>query len=160
MELTVQFCRYIVFVLSAYHGHLTSLIDISPYKFRNLEGQKEWVHVVCTYCSLYTSTISVNLLSTTSVALLIIRHCSLVQAPLPDTYRGIYREDHKDSVLAYANEVKKIIEQAQKRGRKVKRSFLIYLLTLQRWELVVEFISSNRHFRTIHVRELRSMQIA
>ncbi|XP_049730422.1 5-phosphohydroxy-L-lysine phospho-lyase isoform X4 [Elephas maximus indicus] len=32
----------------AYHGHLSSLIDISPYKFRNLEGQKEWVHVVCT----------------------------------------------------------------------------------------------------------------
>lgn len=33
---------------SAYHGHLSSLIDISPYKFRNLDGQKEWVHVVCT----------------------------------------------------------------------------------------------------------------
>lgn len=32
----------------AYHGHLSSLIDISPYKFRNLDGQKEWVHVVCT----------------------------------------------------------------------------------------------------------------
>ncbi|XP_055009141.1 5-phosphohydroxy-L-lysine phospho-lyase isoform X1 [Boleophthalmus pectinirostris] len=29
----------------AYHGHLTSLIDISPYKFRKLKGQKEWVHV-------------------------------------------------------------------------------------------------------------------
>lgn len=33
---------------SAYHGHLSSLIDISPYKFRDLDGQKEWVHVVCT----------------------------------------------------------------------------------------------------------------
>ncbi|KAM9103220.1 5-phosphohydroxy-L-lysine phospho-lyase isoform 2-T3 [Megaptera novaeangliae] len=32
----------------AYHGHLSSLIDISPYKFRDLDGQKEWVHVVCT----------------------------------------------------------------------------------------------------------------
>ena len=32
---------------SAYHGHLSSLIDISPYKFRDLDGQKEWVHVVC-----------------------------------------------------------------------------------------------------------------
>ncbi|XP_067422592.1 5-phosphohydroxy-L-lysine phospho-lyase isoform X4 [Emydura macquarii macquarii] len=74
----------------AYHGHLTSLIDISPYKFRNLEGQKEWVHV----------------------------------APLPDTYRGIYREDHKDSVSAYANEVKKIIEQAQKKGRKIAAFFI------------------------------------
>uniref|UniRef100_A0A8C9WKX6 5-phosphohydroxy-L-lysine phospho-lyase n=1 Tax=Scleropages formosus TaxID=113540 RepID=A0A8C9WKX6_SCLFO len=29
----------------AYHGHLTSLIDISPYKFRKLGAQKEWVHV-------------------------------------------------------------------------------------------------------------------
>ncbi|XP_057338088.1 5-phosphohydroxy-L-lysine phospho-lyase [Microplitis mediator] len=30
----------------AYHGHLTSLIDISPYKFNQLEnGKKEWVHV-------------------------------------------------------------------------------------------------------------------
>lgn len=35
------------FYISAYHGHLTSLIDISPYKFRKLTGQKEWVHVVC-----------------------------------------------------------------------------------------------------------------
>lgn len=35
------------FLPSAYHGHLSSLIDISPYKFRDLDGQKEWVHVVC-----------------------------------------------------------------------------------------------------------------
>lgn len=32
----------------AYHGHLGTLIDISPYKFNNKggEGQKEWVHIV------------------------------------------------------------------------------------------------------------------
>lgn len=32
----------------AYHGHLTSLIDMSPYKFNNSggEGQKEGIHVV------------------------------------------------------------------------------------------------------------------
>lgn len=33
---------------SAYHGHLTSMIDVSPYKF-NLPGgpdKPEWVHVV------------------------------------------------------------------------------------------------------------------
>ncbi len=31
----------------AYHGHLTSLVDISPYKFNHPsgEGQKEWVHL-------------------------------------------------------------------------------------------------------------------
>ncbi|KAG7153964.1 Ethanolamine-phosphate phospho-lyase-like 4 [Homarus americanus] len=35
----------------AYHGHVSSLINISPYKF-NLpggEGQKDWVHVVSVY---------------------------------------------------------------------------------------------------------------
>lgn len=37
------------FYTSAYHGHLKSLIDISPYKFRKLTGQKEWVHVVCKF---------------------------------------------------------------------------------------------------------------
>jgi ethanolamine-phosphate phospho-lyase len=32
----------------AYHGHLGTLVDISPYKFsrKGGEGQKEWVHVV------------------------------------------------------------------------------------------------------------------
>uniref|UniRef100_A0A8C2Q944 5-phosphohydroxy-L-lysine phospho-lyase n=1 Tax=Cyprinus carpio TaxID=7962 RepID=A0A8C2Q944_CYPCA len=63
----------------AYHGHLTSLIDISPYKFRKLEGQKEW-------------------------------------APLPDTYHGIYREDHLDPGQAYADTVKSLIEEAHKEG--------------------------------------------
>ncbi|XP_044011730.1 5-phosphohydroxy-L-lysine phospho-lyase [Aphidius gifuensis] len=30
----------------AYHGHLTSMIDISPYKFNQLKnGKKDWVHV-------------------------------------------------------------------------------------------------------------------
>ncbi|XP_066572927.1 5-phosphohydroxy-L-lysine phospho-lyase [Amia ocellicauda] len=73
----------------AYHGHLTSLIDISPYKFRKLEGQKDWVHV----------------------------------APLPDTYRGLYREDHEDAAQAYADEVKKIIDDAHKRSRKISAFF-------------------------------------
>lgn len=32
---------------SAYHGHLTSMIDISPYKFNQIKnGKKDWVHVV------------------------------------------------------------------------------------------------------------------
>lgn len=33
---------------SAYHGHLSSLIEISPYKFNMVRGHKlaEWVHVV------------------------------------------------------------------------------------------------------------------
>ena len=33
---------------SAYHGHVISLIDISPYKFNHKggEGKPDWVHVV------------------------------------------------------------------------------------------------------------------
>ncbi|XP_054698264.1 5-phosphohydroxy-L-lysine phospho-lyase isoform X2 [Grus americana] len=85
-----KLCIFYFLNSGAYHGHLTSLIDISPYKFRNLEGQKEWVHV----------------------------------APVPDTYRGVYREDHEDSVTAYANEVKIIIEQAQEKGRKIAAFFV------------------------------------
>nr|XP_015204863.1 PREDICTED: 5-phosphohydroxy-L-lysine phospho-lyase-like isoform X2 [Lepisosteus oculatus] len=73
----------------AYHGHLTSLIDISPYKFRKLGGQKEWVHV----------------------------------APLPDTYRGLYRKEHEDAARAYADEVKCVIDEAHKKGRKIAAFF-------------------------------------
>ncbi|XP_047411545.1 5-phosphohydroxy-L-lysine phospho-lyase isoform X2 [Sciurus carolinensis] len=74
----------------AYHGHLSSLIDISPYKFRYLDGQKEWVHV----------------------------------APLPDTYRGPYREDHPNPAMAYANEVKRVVSNAQEKGRKIAAFFV------------------------------------
>ncbi|KAL7982041.1 hypothetical protein Chor_001098 [Crotalus horridus] len=71
----------------AYHGHVTSLIDISPYKFNQLgkEAKKEFVHV----------------------------------APSPDIYRGKYREDHEDPAGAYADEVRNIIEKAQKNGCKI-----------------------------------------
>ncbi|XP_012621687.2 ethanolamine-phosphate phospho-lyase isoform X2 [Microcebus murinus] len=70
----------------AYHGHLSSLIEISPYKFRKgKDVKKEFVHV----------------------------------APVPDTYRGKYREDHADPAAAYAEEVKSIIEEAQDSGRKI-----------------------------------------
>lgn len=33
---------------SAYHGHLTTLIDISPMKFLKIKGakKKKWVHLV------------------------------------------------------------------------------------------------------------------
>lgn len=41
------------------------------------------------------------------------------QAPSPDIYRGKYREDNPDPASAYAEEVKKIIEETQKNGRKV-----------------------------------------
>ncbi|XP_034935811.1 alanine--glyoxylate aminotransferase 2-like [Chelonus insularis] len=38
--------KEVVVLDHAYHGHLTSLIDISPYKFNQLKnGKKDWVHV-------------------------------------------------------------------------------------------------------------------
>lgn len=73
----------------AYHGHLKSLIDISPYKFRKLTGQKEWVHV----------------------------------APLPDTYRGLYREDHPNPGQAYADTVRDLIGEVHGKGRKISAFF-------------------------------------
>lgn len=41
--------QYLFFIIgSAYHGHVISLIDVSPYKFAHPggEGQPDWVHVV------------------------------------------------------------------------------------------------------------------
>ncbi|TRY64637.1 hypothetical protein DNTS_004875 [Danionella cerebrum] len=91
LRLARQYTRHqdVIVLDHAYHGHLTSLIDISPYKFRKLEGQKEWVHV----------------------------------APLPDTYHGIYREDHPDPAQAYAEMVKSLIDEAQKKGHKISSFF-------------------------------------
>ncbi|XP_030642299.1 5-phosphohydroxy-L-lysine phospho-lyase [Chanos chanos] len=73
----------------AYHGHLTSLIDISPYKFRKLGAQKDWVHV----------------------------------APLPDPYRGMFREDHPDLAQAYADIIQSLICDVHKKGRKISAFF-------------------------------------
>uniref|UniRef100_A0A4W4F4V9 5-phosphohydroxy-L-lysine phospho-lyase n=1 Tax=Electrophorus electricus TaxID=8005 RepID=A0A4W4F4V9_ELEEL len=84
----------VVVLNHAYHGHLTSLIDISPYKFWKLEGQKEWVHVV------------------------------IALAPLPDTYRGLYREGHPNPGQAYADTVKNLIDEVQNRGRKISCFFV------------------------------------
>lgn len=74
----------------AYHGHLTSMTDISPYKFLKMKNgrKKNWVHV----------------------------------APLPCSYRGMYQSSQlKDADLGqlYADEVKKLIDNAHSQGRKV-----------------------------------------
>lgn len=44
------------------------------------------------------------------------------QAPLPDTYRGLYREGHPDPGQAYADAVRDLIEEVHKKGRKVRFS--------------------------------------
>ncbi|RXM36231.1 Ethanolamine-phosphate phospho-lyase [Acipenser ruthenus] len=71
----------------AYHGHVSSLIDISPYKFLQLDksAKKDFVHVAST----------------------------------PDIYRGKFREDHPDPATAYADEVKDIMQEAHRNGRKI-----------------------------------------
>ncbi|MGH0157011.1 UNVERIFIED_CONTAM: hypothetical protein FKN15_032710 [Acipenser sinensis] len=71
----------------AYHGHVSSLIDISPYKFLQLgkSAKKDFVHV----------------------------------ASSPDTYRGQFRKDHPDPATAYADEVKDILQEIHKKGRKI-----------------------------------------
>ncbi|KAM9740352.1 5-phosphohydroxy-L-lysine phospho-lyase isoform 1-T2 [Menidia menidia] len=47
LRLAQQYTQHedVIVLDHAYHGHLMSLIDISPYKFRKLTGQKDWVHV-------------------------------------------------------------------------------------------------------------------
>ncbi|XP_038154989.1 5-phosphohydroxy-L-lysine phospho-lyase [Cyprinodon tularosa] len=91
LRLAEQYTQHedVIVLDHAYHGHLKSLIDISPYKFRKLTGQKEWVHV----------------------------------APLPDTYRGIYREEHPNPGQAYADTVKDLIEEISRKGRKIAAFF-------------------------------------
>ncbi|XP_066576343.1 ethanolamine-phosphate phospho-lyase [Amia ocellicauda] len=72
---------------NAYHGHVSSLISISPYKFHQQKDDEnnDFVHV----------------------------------APSPDIYRGKYREDHLDPATAYADDVKDIIELADRKGHKI-----------------------------------------
>ncbi|KAG7518237.1 5-phosphoproteinhydroxy-L-lysine phosphoprotein-lyase [Solea senegalensis] len=40
-------------------------------------------------------------------------------APLPDTYRGIYRENHPNPGQAYADTVKDMIDEVHRKGRKI-----------------------------------------
>ncbi|XP_049600307.1 5-phosphohydroxy-L-lysine phospho-lyase [Syngnathus scovelli] len=91
LRLAQQYTQHedVIVLDHAYHGHLVSLIDISPYKFRKLNGQKEWVHV----------------------------------APLPDTYRGMYKEGEPNPGQAYADTVNDIIEEVHKKGRKIAAFF-------------------------------------
>lgn len=69
----------------AYHGHTSTLIDISPYKFNGPggSGRKPWVHV----------------------------------APIPDSYRGLYRGGESDLGLKYAAEIEKILDRLKQERR-------------------------------------------
>ncbi|XP_026285945.1 5-phosphohydroxy-L-lysine phospho-lyase isoform X3 [Frankliniella occidentalis] len=79
--------RDVITLDDAYHGHLSSLIEISPYKFKNIQNHKQadWVHV----------------------------------APVPDVYRGKYREcDHpgEDMGALYAEDVRRLCEKSTAGG--------------------------------------------
>ena len=45
----------------------------------------------------------------------------IFQVPVPDTYRGIYREDMANPGYKYAQEVKHAIQKAVDDGRSVSR---------------------------------------
>ncbi|KAJ8272016.1 hypothetical protein COCON_G00108750 [Conger conger] len=89
LRLAWQFTGHkdIITLNHAYHGHVSSLIAISPYKFHQMEegDGDQSVHV----------------------------------APSPDIYRGKYREDHPDPATAYSDEVRDILQNAHKKGRKI-----------------------------------------
>ncbi len=68
----------------AYHGHTTSLIDLSPYKHngRGGEGPPDWVHTV----------------------------------PVPDTYRGPYRNDDTAAGQKFASHILTALQSIATRG--------------------------------------------
>ncbi len=69
--------RDMIVMDTAYHGHTTSLIDISPYKHNGPGGQgaPEWVRV----------------------------------SPVPDTYRGEFRENDPEAGARYARRVAEVV---------------------------------------------------
>ena len=70
---------------AGYHGHSTTLIDLSPYKHDGPGGQgaPPWVHA----------------------------------APLPDLYRGLYREQDDDAATKYADHVADLVRAVQSSDR-------------------------------------------
>src|SRR5205085_989529 len=76
--------RDVIVLEAAYHGHTTTLIDISPYKHNGPggTGAPEWVHT----------------------------------APIPDVYRGAYKQDDPDAGAKYAAHVKDILDRLHRKG--------------------------------------------
>ena len=81
----------VVVIDSGYHGHTSSLIEISPYKFNGKGGSGPGEN-------------------TTVI-------------PMPDTYRGLYKEDHKEPAMAYANHVDETLKEIKK-GRRNLAAFI------------------------------------
>ncbi|XP_023241830.1 5-phosphohydroxy-L-lysine phospho-lyase-like isoform X2 [Centruroides sculpturatus] len=79
----------VIVIDDAYHGHLTSTTDLSPYKFKKISGgHKKWVHVAdlpCSYRGKYT--------------------------------KNEYSEEEIGKL--YANDIRDLINQVHNRGRNI-----------------------------------------
>ena len=75
--------RDMLVVDGAYHGHTSTMVDISPYKFMGPGGEghpRDWVHVV----------------------------------PLADGYRGPFKGKGRETGVAYADQLLKVIEASDR----------------------------------------------
>jgi len=84
----------VVVLDGAYHGHLSSLIPLSPYKYRGAGGPGRAAHVI--------------------------------EAPMPDPYRGPHRGP--DAGRAYADELGTLVAAARERGESIAAFFAESLL--------------------------------
>ncbi|TWW63180.1 Ethanolamine-phosphate phospho-lyase [Takifugu flavidus] len=131
----------IITLENAYHGHVSSLIDISPYKHHQLPDAelRPSVHVVSAapggvhvnqtvhsriHPFVYTPTSELAMLTNSGGGGYLgteIQNLfqSSAQAPSPDVYRGRYRADHPDPAAAYADDVRELIDRAHEKGRKI-----------------------------------------
>jgi 4-aminobutyrate aminotransferase-like enzyme/Ser/Thr protein kinase RdoA (MazF antagonist) len=78
--------RDMIVVDSGYHGNTTTLVDVSPYKFKGPggTGAPSWVHTV----------------------------------PMPDLYRGAFREDDPHAGMNYAQAVREAVRAIRLAGRR------------------------------------------
>ena len=103
-------------MFSAYHGHLSSLVELSTYEFKKYKNHlkvPEHVHIV-------------------SIEYQSMRKLFISQVPTPDVYRGKFRDidynnDQVKLCQLYFDEVRRIVEEADARGRHIAL-FLIEIL--------------------------------
>ena len=95
---------------SAYHGHLSSLVELSTYEFKKYKCEKkapEHVHVVSN--DHRNQPIELH---------------SFFQIDTPDVYRGKYRDidynyDENKICQLYLDDIRRTVEEAESRGRRI-----------------------------------------
>ncbi|VDK56399.1 unnamed protein product [Anisakis simplex] len=118
----------------AYHGHVTTTMQLSPYKFDHecTIKQPDWVHVVRVYIHfvflLHVFRIAYRIQSPNSI----LKSKLNILAPCPDVYRGVHRLADEDlnnpSALSdmgdqYAMDVKNIINNMHENERQLAAYF-------------------------------------